>query len=39
VFDQGLAIELGPPDVIFRNPAHERTRRFLRQLFREEAAP
>ena len=39
VFDQGLAIELGPPDVIFRNPAHERTRRFLRQLLREEAAP
>jgi polar amino acid transport system ATP-binding protein len=29
--DQGVVVEEGPPDVIFRNPASERTRAFLRK--------
>ncbi len=29
--DQGVVVEEGPPDVIFRNPANERTRNFLRK--------
>jgi ABC-type polar amino acid transport system ATPase subunit len=39
MFDHGALIELGSPEQIFRNPSHERTRRFLRQLLREEVAP
>ncbi|WP_133753232.1 ectoine/hydroxyectoine ABC transporter ATP-binding protein EhuA [Naumannella halotolerans] len=29
MFDEGVAIEDGPPQQIFGNPSHERTRRFL----------
>jgi polar amino acid transport system ATP-binding protein len=29
--DQGVVVEEGPPDVIFRNPKHERTKNFLRK--------
>src|SRR6056297_208526 len=29
--DQGVVVEEGPPEVIFRNPASERTRNFLRK--------
>ena len=29
--DQGVVVEQGPPEVIFRNPANERTRNFLRK--------
>ncbi|GHF45496.1 amino acid ABC transporter ATP-binding protein [Seohaeicola zhoushanensis] len=29
--DQGVVVEEGPPDVIFRNPTNERTRNFLRK--------
>ncbi|MCB1311050.1 MAG: amino acid ABC transporter ATP-binding protein [Sedimentitalea sp.] len=29
--DQGVVVEEGPPDVIFRNPENERTRNFLRK--------
>jgi len=29
--DQGVVVEEGPPDVIFRNPTSERTRNFLRK--------
>lgn len=29
--DQGVVVEQGPPDVIFRNPENERTRNFLRK--------
>ena len=29
--DQGVVVEEGPPEVIFRNPANERTRNFLRK--------
>jgi polar amino acid transport system ATP-binding protein len=29
--DQGVVVEEGPPDVIFKNPNHERTRNFLRK--------
>lgn len=29
--DQGVVVEEGPPDVIFRNPRNERTRNFLRK--------
>jgi polar amino acid transport system ATP-binding protein len=28
-FDGGVIVEDGPPDAIFRNPRHERTRRFV----------
>ncbi|TMQ00689.1 MAG: amino acid ABC transporter ATP-binding protein, partial [Verrucomicrobia bacterium] len=28
-FDDGLVVESGPPDRIFSNPQHERTREFL----------
>lgn len=39
MFDHGALVELGSPEQIFRNPSHERTRRFLRQLLREEVVP
>ena len=29
--DQGVVVEEGPPEVIFRNPTNERTRNFLRK--------
>ncbi|MBB3771965.1 polar amino acid transport system ATP-binding protein [Angulomicrobium tetraedrale] len=29
--DRGLVVEQGPPDVVFRQPRHERTRAFLRK--------
>ena len=29
--DQGVVVEEGPPDVVFRNPTRERTREFLRK--------
>ena len=29
--DQGVVVEEGPPEVIFRNPSNERTRNFLRK--------
>ena len=29
--DQGVVVEEGPPEVIFRNPANERTKNFLRK--------
>jgi len=29
--DQGVVVEEGPPEVIFRNPESERTRTFLRK--------
>lgn len=29
--DKGVVVEEGPPEVIFRNPANERTRNFLRK--------
>ena len=32
VFDEGKVIEEGPPEHLFTQAAHERTRRFLRQL-------
>ncbi|OCW57953.1 amino acid ABC transporter ATP-binding protein [Hoeflea olei] len=32
--DQGVVVEEGPPDVIFKNPANERTRNFLRKHLR-----
>lgn len=32
MFDEGVIIEEGPPEVIFTRAAHERTRRFLNQL-------
>ena len=31
-FDAGLVAESGPPDQIFSNPQHERTREFLRKV-------
>ena len=31
-FDQGVVAESGPPDEIFTNPQHERTREFLRKV-------
>jgi ABC-type polar amino acid transport system ATPase subunit len=31
-FDAGLVAESGPPDEIFSNPKHERTREFLRKV-------
>jgi polar amino acid transport system ATP-binding protein len=30
MFDAGAVVESGPPSVIFRTPAHERTQRFLK---------
>jgi len=30
MFDSGVAVEQGPPSQIFKDPTHERTRRFLR---------
>ena len=39
MFDDGVLIELASPEQIFRNASHERTRRFLRQLLREDVAP
>jgi polar amino acid transport system ATP-binding protein len=30
MFDQGVAVESGPPDQIFKNPHEERTQKFLR---------
>ena len=38
MFDQGSVIEEGPPDRLFTQAAHERTRRFLQQLAWEEDA-
>ena len=32
VFDEGVILEQGPPDKIFRRAESERTRRFLNQL-------
>ena len=32
MFDQGIIMEEDSPDVIFHNPSHERTQRFLQQL-------
>lgn len=32
MFDEGVIIEQGPPEQIFTEATHERTRRFLRQL-------
>lgn len=29
--DGGYVVEEGPPEIVFRNPAHERTRNFLRK--------
>jgi ABC-type histidine transport system ATPase subunit len=29
--DQGVVVEEGPPEVIFRNPKNERTKEFLRK--------
>ncbi len=29
MFDGGLVLEEGPPDLIFNDPSHERTRSFL----------
>ena len=31
-FDKGRIVEQGPPEQIFRNPAHERTQAFLRKI-------
>ena len=33
IMDEGRWIESGPPDVIFKNPKEERTRKFLAHLF------
>jgi polar amino acid transport system ATP-binding protein len=30
MFDKGRILEQGPPDKIFQNPDHERTKSFLR---------
>jgi polar amino acid transport system ATP-binding protein len=30
MFDSGVVVEQGPPSEIFKNPTHERTRKFLR---------
>jgi polar amino acid transport system ATP-binding protein len=30
MFDHGKVIEAGPPELIFTNPSHERTRGFLK---------
>ena len=30
MFDSGIAVEQGPPSQIFKDPTHERTRKFLR---------
>src|SRR5882724_3566507 len=38
MFDQGSVIEEGPPDRLFTQATHERTRRFLQQLAWEEDA-
>lgn len=32
VMDGGMIVEQGNPETLFRNPQHERTRRFLRQI-------
>jgi polar amino acid transport system ATP-binding protein len=32
MMDQGVIVEQGPPEQIFTQPTHERTRRFLREL-------
>ena len=30
MFDKGVVVEAGPPDQIFKNPEHDRTRQFLK---------
>ena len=35
VMDQGTIIEEGPPAVVFNQPRHERTRKFLTDILRE----
>ena len=37
VMDAGRIIEQGPPDVIFKSPAQERTRSFLRAVIERKA--
>jgi polar amino acid transport system ATP-binding protein len=32
MFDEGAVVETGPPDEMFTNPSHERTKGFLNQL-------
>ena len=32
MFDEGVVVETGPPDEMFTNPSHERTKGFLNQL-------
>src|SRR5207237_10345185 len=36
MFDHGKIIEAGPPELIFTNPAHERTRGFLKAVLERE---
>jgi ABC-type histidine transport system ATPase subunit len=33
MLDSGIILEQGPPDQIFENPTHSRTREFLSKIF------
>ena len=40
MFDEGVVVEAGPPDEMFTNPSHERTKGFLNQLsWHDDAGP